>query len=303
MRSENKEYFLGITAVLVACFLWGTTGVTATFAPDVSAIAIGAMAMGIGGILQAAIAVRSIKNQVSALRKQWQWVLLGALAVAVYPLAFYASMRVAGVTIGTVVSIGSAPILSVIIERVMDKARISVKWLVGAALGLLGMFLLSNTSSGTNDDTSMLVGVALGLVAGLMYALYSWVARRLMQGGISSRAAMGVVFGLGGVALLPVLVLTGGQFLVSWGNAAVGVYMALGPMFLGYVCFGYALARIKASVAITITLVEPVIAAALAAIVVGERLSVFGWVGVGLIFACLVCVTCPTGKQGAGQST
>jgi hypothetical protein len=38
-------------------------------------------------------------------------------AVAVYPLAFYTSMRLAGVAVGTVVSIGSAPPGSEATER------------------------------------------------------------------------------------------------------------------------------------------------------------------------------------------
>ncbi|WP_205736855.1 DMT family transporter [Acidovorax cavernicola] len=81
----------------------------------------------------------------------------------------------------------------------------------------------------------------------------------------------------------------------------MGIYMWLVPMFLGYVCFGYGLARIPASTATAITLVEPVVAAGLAALIVGERLPGQGWAGVALIFICLVCITLPrrTGSQSA----
>ena len=43
---------LGIVAVLGAAALWGTTGTVATFAPEVGPLAIGAAALGIGGLLQ-----------------------------------------------------------------------------------------------------------------------------------------------------------------------------------------------------------------------------------------------------------
>lgn len=92
---------------------------------------------------------------------------------------------------------------------------------------------------------------------------------------------------------MPVLVATGAPFLDSWGNAAVGIYMAMVPMFLGYVCFGYGLARIAASSATTLTLFEPVVAAVLAMAIVGERLPGLGWMGIALIMACLVIVTMP----------
>jgi DME family drug/metabolite transporter len=83
--------------------------------------------MGIGGLLQAAIAARSIKIHIPALRLQWPWLILGAVTVAIYPLAFYGSMRLAGVTVGTVVSIGSAPLLSAIIEMMMDGLRVTAR--------------------------------------------------------------------------------------------------------------------------------------------------------------------------------
>ncbi|MFZ4835102.1 DMT family transporter [Rouxiella sp. Mn2063] len=307
MRAASTERALGIGSVLIAAILWGTTGTAATFAPTVSSAAIGAVAMGIGGLLQALIAIKSIVNNGQYLREQWRCLLLGAIAVAIYPLAFYGSMRLAGVTIGTVVSIGSAPLLSALIEYRMDKSPLTLRWLTGAILGVVGMALLciaeSSGHTASEASSEALIGVGLGLLAGLTYALYSWSARRLMQRGIPSKAAMGATFGLGGILLMPVLFATGAPLLASWENAAVGAYMALVPMFLGYVCFGYGLARVQASTATAITLFEPVIAAVLAVIIVGERLPVLGWTGIGFIIACLLFITAPAKRTiGARKS-
>lgn len=297
MNTAPKDFRIGVAAVLFASVVWGTTGTAATFAPEVSAAAIGAAAMGIGGLLQAAIAARTIRLSIPDLAVHWRKLLLGGLAVALYPLAFYGSMRLAGVTIGTVVTIGSAPLLSALIENVFDGARLSKRWLGGALLGLLGMLLLCIAESSSTEvftgGHSTIAGIGLGLVGGLTYALYSWTARGLMLQGIRSSAAMGATFGIGGLLLMPVLVMTGGPFLASWNNAAVGLYMAMVPMFLGYICFGIGLARIPASMATTITLIEPVIAAMLAVAIIGERLPTLGWVGVVLIICCLVVITVP----------
>lgn len=48
MTRQGNERLLGILTVLMAAVLWGTTGTAATFAPDVGAVAIGAVAMGGG---------------------------------------------------------------------------------------------------------------------------------------------------------------------------------------------------------------------------------------------------------------
>ncbi|WP_036583074.1 DMT family transporter, partial [Brucella anthropi] len=238
-----------------------------------------------------------------ALADQWRVLLVGAVCVAIYPLAFYGSMRMAGVTIGTVISLGSAPLLSAGIEYRQSGFRPSLRWLAGAIIGIVGMVLLSMSEDGgghtASAEGSALMGALVGLVAGFTYALYSSCARQLMQGGISSTTAMGATFGIGGLLLMPVLLATDGPFLASWNNAAVGLYMAFVPMFLGYVCFGYGLSRVETSVATTITLFEPVVAAFFAVVIVGERLSALGWFGVLLVVICLVCITIPTRSQKA----
>ncbi|MGW1193487.1 DMT family transporter [Streptomyces sp. NPDC002559] len=291
----------GVFAVLLASVLWGTTGTAATLAPQVGPLAIGAAAMGAGGLLQALLAGRRIVRDRAALAARWRTVLLGGAGVALYPLAFYTSMRLAGVAVGTVVSIGSAPLASALLERVADRRSLSRRWTAGAALGLTGTVLLcaaeaarAGAGSGTGSAGRTVAGVALGLVAGATYAVYAWAAHRLITRGIASRAAMGAVFGLGGLMLVPVLLATGAPLLASWTNAGVGIYMALVPMFTGYVLFGFGLSRVPVSTATTLSLLEPAVAAVLAVLVVGEHLPALGWVGIALVIACLGVLTTPS---------
>ena len=285
--------YLGILAVILASLLWGTTGMAATFAPALSPLFIGSFAMGMGGILQCGLATVKIVHDRALLAVHCKFLIVGALAVAIYPLAFYSSMRLSGVTIGTVVSIGSAPILSAIIEYFSRDFQLNKQWAMGALLGIIGMVMLafSDNASTTIQYTHVNLGILLGLVAGLTYALYSWSARQLMLKGVNTKAAMGATFGCGGLLLIPVMLITGSAFVTSWNNMAVGFYMALIPMFLGYLCYGFGLSKISVSMATTITLLEPVIAAILAMLIVGECLSLIGWIGMLLIFICLIMVT------------
>ncbi len=152
----------------------------------------------------------------------------------------------------------------------------------------------AHSGPGAHSAGETVLGVGLGLVAGLTYALYSWAAHRLISRGVTSGAAMGTVFGLGGLLLMPVLLATGAPLLSSWSNAAVGIYMALVPMFVGYVLFGWGLAHVPASTATTLSLLEPAVAAVLAVLVVGERLPLPGWAGIALVVGCLTVLTTPT---------
>lgn len=294
---KENEAFSGAVGVLAASVLWGTTGTAATFAPGVSPIAIGSAAMGVGGIMQALIAAHLISSSHSILAEQWKLLMAGSIAIGIYPLAFYSSMNLAGVAVGTVVSIGFAPIVSALLERIIDGKKLAVKWKAGAAIGVAGATLLSLAKSGMPHPAaasfmlSDITGVFLGLVAAFAYAFYSYAAHRLMQRGIASRAAMGALFGMGGILLIPVLICTGGPFLESRSNITVGIYMAAVPMFIGYRFFGYGLSRIPASTATTLSLFEPAVAALLAVVIVGEQLTPMAWTGIGLIAGCLFILT------------
>jgi drug/metabolite transporter, DME family len=292
----------GVVFVLVAALLWGTTGAAAAMAPGLGPLAVGAAAMGLGGLLQAAAASRAMVTHRGALTAQWRTVTLSAGAVAVFPLAFYSSMRLAGVAAGTVVSIGSAPPAAAIIERIVDHQPLSRRWAVGTAVGGSGVLALALAHPGrsgvaTTTAAQPVLGVALGLLAGFTYALYSWGAARTMRRGLPSRPVMGAVFGLGGLLLLPVLALTGASIVTSGSHLAVVAYLATVPMFLGYVLFGRGLATVAASTATTVSLLEPAAATLIAVLVLREDLRWMGWLGLGLLFASLVItatITRPT---------
>ncbi|WP_217131997.1 DMT family transporter [Leucobacter chinensis] len=286
-----------IAAITIASFLWGTTGTAATFAPTAGPLAIGAAALGIGGLMQAVIAVPSLHRAWPALKPKAGLVTLGGAAVAVYPLAFYSSMHVAGVAIGSVVSLASAPLASGLLERLVERRRLSRWWSLAAGLGIIGSTLLclAKLNEPAASGVATIGGILLGLIAGASYATYSWATRRLMDEGIGRAASMGSVFGLGGLMLMPVLLATGAPLIETREAFFVAAYMAMVPMFLGYLLFGYGLARINASTATTVTLTEPAIAAVLAVVIVGERLTAAGWVGLAVIGLALgILAVAPT---------
>ncbi|WP_392563676.1 EamA family transporter [Orbus wheelerorum] len=286
----------GFIAVLMAAFLWGTTGTAASFAPDLSPLTIGAVAMGGGGLLQALLARKNIIHHFSGIKNHYLYLVIGVLSVAIYPLAFYSSMHLAGITIGTVVSIGTAPLFTALLEKFFDKKHLSIMWFICFILGVTGVILLSmgGTHSRMLDDPQdhlKIIGIVLGIIAGLTYSLYSWAAKKLIDQGIDAKASMGLIFGFGALFLLPTLFYTGTNIFDTAINIYVLGYMMLIPMFLGYVLFGYGLKTISASKAITLTLFEPLVAAAFAIFLVGEKLDYIGWLGMALIFICLIMLS------------
>jgi DME family drug/metabolite transporter len=287
----RNEMTRGVLSVVLASFFWGTTGTAASLIPEVSPLAIGAFSMGVGGLFLIINTRKTLAHEHKQLLSQLTLLLVGGLSVAIYPLAFYSSMSWSGVAIGTVVSIGSAPFFTVVLERLISKKLVSLQWVLSFVFGALGIVLLTlgkqkNTSL-EMDVSTQHWGIVVGVAAGLAYAIYSWAAKQMIGSGISSKSSMAGMFGVAAIFLLPSLLVTGDDLFATVTNSVVVLYLAIVPMFIGYLLFGLGLRHIEASKATLITLLEPVVATLLAIIIVGEAFDIEGWIGMFLIAICL----------------
>lgn len=292
-RAAAASRSAAVLGVVVASVLWGTTGTAATFMPEaVSPLAIGAVTMGVGGVVLLAIGGR---RSIAAIRdaRARRWLLIGAVGVVVYPLAFYSGMSLAGVAIGNVVALGTGPIIAAIIEWAIDRRRPGGAWAVSTAIAVAGIVLLTiggHGADGPVDAAAVPSGIALALLAGVAYALFSVAAARAMRAGHESTPVMGAMFGLGSVGLLPVLIVLGAPILASPQAIGIAAYLVLGPMVVAYIAFGIGMRSLSASTATTIALLEPAIATLLAVVIVGERLEPLGWLGLALVLVAVVVI-------------
>ena len=297
---QNKSSLSAILCVIAASVLWGTTGTASAFIPDVSSLAVGAFSMGVGGVLLVLNAKNDLLSDRQKLLSKPSLLFIGSLCVAIYPLAFYSSMRLAGVAIGTVISIASAPFFTVVMERLISNKRVTSRWVVSFIFGVVGVILLTLGKTQYLDinaqANSRILGVLLGLVAGLTYATYSWSARQMIENGVNSKSAMASMFGLSAILLLPSLLLTGENLFLDAKHISVALYLAIAPMFFGYLLFGQALRVIEASKATLITLLQPIVATILAIIIIGETFSPIGWLGMSLMIICLLLQVIKTPK-------
>lgn len=293
----------GVLAVAVAATVWGTTGTATHFAPGVPAVVFGAVTFGLGGLVLAASAgggtVRAIANRTTR-----PWVVLGAVALVVYAVAFYAALAGAGVALGTTVAIGSSPVCAGVVEWVAERRPVGRRWVAATGVSVLGMVLVTvaRPSESGGGAGPVALGVLAALVAGLTYALYSWSVARGMGAGAASgpasagraRGVVGAVFGLAAVPLVVLALATGHDALATPGNWPVFAYLALVPTVLGHLLYAVGLRSVRASVATLTSLLEPVVAAVLAVLVVGEHLGPAGWSGVVLVVLGVGLLAVPT---------
>ena len=102
---------------------------------------------------------------------------------------------------------------------------------------------------------------------------------------------MGVLFGAAGLLVLPLVLFVDRHWLTTTRGAAVAVYLALFTVYPAYRLFGHGLRRTPASVATSLTLAEPAVAAVLGVTVLGERLPAASWCGLAVLGLGLVLLT------------
>ncbi|MWA01243.1 EamA family transporter [Actinomadura sp. LD22] len=99
----------GAADILLAASLWGTTGTARTFAPGASSVSVAAARIVIGGLLLLALAAATRRDGLRRLlrgRSRLGPLAVGAVAIAVYQVAFFAAVSRTGVAVGTVEHLG-----------------------------------------------------------------------------------------------------------------------------------------------------------------------------------------------------
>lgn len=266
--------------VLLAAMLWGTTGTAQAFAPQgAHPIAIGAMRLAIGG--SALFLIVLLQGKMRGVKSGPIGITLtAAVSMAAYQPLFFSAVATTGVAVGTVVGIGSAPILAGLLEFAFRGKKPERRWWFATLLAIGGCLVLF---SNQHDLTASPTGIVMALGAGLSFAVYTLVSKQLLEQ-YASDVVTAVVFSLAAVLLLPLLFFYPLHWFLQPTGFAVSLHLGLFATALAYLLFSKGLTRIPAASAVTLALAEPLTATILGVVVVGEMLSPSAWAGVILLF-------------------
>ncbi len=272
------------TQVLVAAVLFGTTGTAQAIGPALEPLAVGAARIVVGAALLGAIALAAGAVRTGASPRA---ILLAGACVAVYQASFFAALDRTGVAVGTVVAIGSAPAFAGLLARAFAGEPLRARWAAATGLACAGVCLLVLGGGGAAGAEVSTAGVGLALVSGAGYAGYAVATKRMLAAGGAPEAIMATVFGAGALMLLPVFALVPAGGLLHPGGLALALYLGAVPTALAYILFAHGLRQIGAGETATLTLAEPLTAALLGVIALGERPSVTAAAGAALVLGGL----------------
>lgn len=282
--------------VLLAAALFGTTGTAQALGPSATTpLGVGAARLLVGG-LALLVLLPVVGGRWPGVLALWRTPggLAAGLCTAAYQVCFFAGVQRAGVAVGTLVALGSGPVLAGLLARGVLAERPGAAWLRATGLCLVGLALVVLTSG--SDGQADPVGVLLALLAGLSYAGYTVLAKHQLESGHAPPTVMAAAFGLGGLLSLPVLLSQPLGWATTGAGAALALYLGLVTIALAYLLFVRGLAVLPAGPVTTLMLAEPVVATTLGVVVLDERLTALGALGAALVLVGLVV-------QGRGAAT
>lgn len=273
----------GFWFVLAAAICWGTTGTAQAFAPEgATPLAVGAMRLWIGGTALLLLAVGRRKLRLTGWPLAATIVAIGTIAG--YQLFFFAGVARTGVAVGTVVGIGSAPIMAGLLGLLLRGEMPGRRWMLATLLAVAGCTLLLAAGAEIEVDTP---GVILAIGAGASYALYTIASKDLLR--VQPPDAVTAVSFFGGALVMaPLLFFVDLSWVLQPQGLVVALHLGLVTTALAYTLYIRGLMSLPAATAVTVALAEPLTAALLGVGLLGERLTLPALIGMALIFAGLV---------------
>ena len=282
--------------VLAGAFFWGTTGTAQALAPaGAHPVLVGTVRITVSALALLFIAV--IRNNWSK-RGGWQlftaspaflnpWLLFASLGLAGYQPLFFSAVSLTGVAVGTVVTLGSAPICSGILDWYLGRGKPGKVWLVATMLAITGCAVLV---FGKGDLRVSPLGILLAVGAGFSFAIYVGASKQLLVKH-SSGSVILPAFLLAALMLSPSWFLFSKAWLFTPRGLGVSLHLGIVATALAYILFTRGLQGVRAPTAVTLSMAEPVTASLLGVFLLGEQLSVSALAGILIVFSGLAIVS------------
>jgi DME family drug/metabolite transporter len=282
----------GVLALALTGILWGSIGVAVRLLQDASlsplVIAFWRMVCACA-VLAPLIGRRGLADLAAAARRPGRLlaVSLGSLA---FQLLYFVAVRDVGVAVATLVTLGLAPVASLLAEAARNRRAPSPATLAVLACALTGLALVA-ASSGVDAGTAPrpVLGLAEATAAGLAYAATTEVSGPLSArlGALHITAATSAV---AVVLLLPAVLVIGPEVPASPRVLGGLVWLGVVTTVVAYGLFYSGLRTTPASVAMVLTLLEPATAVVLAALVLGEPVPWTGGLGAALLLLAVAAL-------------
>lgn len=281
---------LALAAACGAGFLWGTGALVVNvliarhgFTPE--NISFWRFTVGAGVLL----AIYARPAVWPAVREQG-WLLLGAgSCMALYVLAWFLGIARIGAAIPTLIALCLPPVLVTLLAVLRGQEKLDLPLAIVLTAALSGTALIVLQHGGADAPVAgdlMLAGVGFSVASAVLYAGFTLVSGRLSQRLGAGPATMGLT-----VVAAAVMGLSALYQPLHWPTElppeAWLLYLGVVTAALALLAFSWGAARLSPTALTVATLVEPLTAVLLSALVLKQSLTPAQWAGAALLLAAI----------------
>ncbi len=291
-------------AILFAVLTISSSSIFIRFAQENTAsIVIAALRLTFAALLLAPLALNKHRAELKILtRREIFLALASGFFLAIHFATWTASLEFTSVA-SSVVFVSTGPLWVAILSPLFLDERLGARALLGLTFALLGGTLIALSDScgltegglrcatlSTLTGGRAMLGNGLALVGAVTVSGYLIIGRKLRVG-MSLIPYIFVVYSMSALVLIAIMFTAGeSPFGLTPQTYAWIFLLALFPQLIGHSTYNWALKYISASLVAVTTLIEPIGAAILALIILGERPSASVIIGgvlilIGIYFA------------------
>ncbi|MDA8391236.1 MAG: EamA family transporter [Actinomycetota bacterium] len=283
----------GLVQVTCAGLLWGTGGVVVRLLHDhagMPAVSIAFYRLAVGAVALLGITGRRPRRLLAALRASPGLVAVAGIGLGAYQSLYFVAVTDVGVGVATMISIGLAPVLISAWEAVRQRRSPGLGATVRIALASGGLALVCLAAAApSHTSPHPLVGLACALGSGVGYAATTLVSRHVGST-VDPVALTTLSSAIGALTLGPLATTSGLGFAAGAASVAELIYLGAMTTAAAFVLFYRGLQCIPASTAAVLTLLEPVVAAGLATLLLGDPLRTTTLVGGVLVIGSVAAI-------------
>lgn len=280
----NPSTALAATAVLAGALCLSISAILVKLAGvDAATTAVLRCAIAVIALVPLALLERSRHGGLSG--SGILWAIAAGVALGIDYIAWTASIYLVGAGVATVL-VNVQVIVLPLLALVIDRERVSARFLISLPLMLIGVGLVGGIVSLAEVGDRAVLGTVLGLIAGTGYGVYMFLTRRGTR-----RKAEGTIQPLAwATASAAVTAAIIAQFTGGIGFTGIGpsswmylIALALLGQVVAWLLINRGSVRLVPSMTASLLLIQPVLALVLAALILGETLTVGQALGAGLV--------------------
>ncbi len=277
-------------ALAIGLLAFGSSPVLIRLAGDAPALTLAAWRTSAVALALAPVALGPRRPELAGLsRRDWALALGAGVVLGLHFMAWILSVQLTSIASAAVL-VTTSPLFIAVLGAVFLSERPSRRTTAAIGVAVVGAVMLGlSEGGGAERYPNPALGNAIALGAAVLVSVYLLLGRAVRQRA-SFVAYFWPVNAAAAATCIVGCLVAGAPLTLPLPIAGIALAMGLGPGLLGHGSFANALGYLPAALLGLLSLTEPVIASAVAAVWFGEVPSALGMVGMAVVLAAIAAV-------------